>query len=249
MLILTSVVTYYGSVQALKGVSLHVGHGEIVALVGANGSGKTTTLRTISGLLAPRKGTVTFEGRSVGGRPPEHMVRIGIGQVPEGRQVFGPLSVHDNLLLGAYPLSRRDKRTWMRHDLQKVYELFPVLRERAAQPAGTLSGGEQQMLAIGRALMSRPRFLLLDEPSLGLAPRMARAIFDAIPGFRDKGLTVLLVEQNARAALRIADRGYVLETGRVVMQGPAQELLDQREVQRAYLGRGYRPDGRQDWEE
>jgi branched-chain amino acid transport system ATP-binding protein len=240
MLVVTSVVTYYGSVQALKGVSLHVDQGEIVALIGANGAGKTTTLHTISGLLAPRRGRVEFEGRSIGGRPPERIVRAGVSQVPEGRQVFGALAVRDNLLLGAYQVRWREKRTHLHQQLERVYEMFPVLRERARQAAGTLSGGEQQMLAIGRALMGRPKLLLLDEPSLGLAPRMARTIFDAIPGFRQAGLTVLLVEQNARAALQIADRAYVMETGRIVMEGVAQELANQPEVQRAYLGRGYR---------
>ncbi len=245
MLILRSAETYYGNVQALKGISLHVNEGEIVALIGANGAGKTTTLRTISGLLSPRRGSVTFRGRSIAGSAPETIVRAGISQVPEGRRLFAPLSVWDNLLLGAYHLSRREKRSQMRESLERVYSLFPVLRERTPQLAGTLSGGEQQMLAIGRALMSQPQLLLLDEPSLGLAPRAARAIFEAIPRFRSQGLTVLLVEQNARAALQIADRAYVLETGRVVMEGSAKELLNQREVQRAYLGRGYR----QVWEE
>jgi len=245
VLVVTSVVTYYGSVQALKGVSLHVNRGEIAALIGANGAGKTTLLHTVSGLLAPRRGRVEFEGRSIGGRPPEKVVRAGISQVPEGRQILGSLSVRDNLLLGAYHLSWRDKRAYLREQLERVCEMFPVLRERSRQAAGTLSGGEQQMLAIGRALMSRPKLLLLDEPSLGLAPRMARTIFEAIPSFRAAGLTVLLVEQNARAALQIADRAYVMETGRIVMEGPAQELANQPEVQRAYLGRGYR----EVWEE
>jgi branched-chain amino acid transport system ATP-binding protein len=245
VLVLTSVVTHYGSVQALKGISLHVNKGEIVALIGSNGAGKTTTLHTISGLLQTRRGSVTFEGKPIGGRSPEAIVRAGIGQVPEGRQLFGGLSVRDNLLLGAYHLSWREKRAGLPSDLERVYGMFPVLRERAHQQAGTLSGGEQQMLAIGRALMGRPKLLLLDEPSLGLAPRVARVIFGAIPRFRDDGLTVLLVEQNARAALQIADRAYVLETGRIVMEGPAQELLNQPDVQRAYLGRGYR----QVWEE
>jgi branched-chain amino acid transport system ATP-binding protein len=188
---------------------------------------------------------VTFEGTPIVRRAPEAIVCAGISQVPEGRQVFGPLSVRDNLLLGAYHLSRRLKRTLMREQLDAVHGLFPVLKERSQQPAGTLSGGEQQMLAIGRALMSRPRLLLLDEPSLGLAPRVANTIFGAIAKFREAGLTVLLVEQNARAALRIADRAYVLETGRTVMEGPAKELLNQPDVQRAYLGRGYR----EVWEE
>ena len=240
MLILTSVVTYYGNVQALKGISLHVNRGEVVALIGANGAGKTTALHTISGLLAPRRGTISFEGKSIAGRPPANIVRAGLSQVPEGRQLFTALSVRDNLMLGAYHLSWRQKREARGETLAHIYELFPVLKERARMAAATLSGGEQQMLAIGRALMSRPRLLLLDEPSLGLAPRVTRAIFDAIPIFRERGLTVLLVEQNARAALQIADRAYVLETGRVVMEGTAEELLNQHEVQRAYLGRGYR---------
>ncbi len=219
MLILKSTVTYYGSIQALKGVSLHVNEGEIVALIGANGAGKTSTLRTISGLLPPRQGGVVFAGRSISGWSPEAIVRAGISQVPEGRQVFGSLSVTDNLLLGAYHLSWREKRSRLQDHLEQVHSLFPVLRERAQQPAGTLSGGEQQMLAIGRALMSRPKLLLIDELSLGLAPRIAQTIFAAIPQFRKQGLTVLLVEQNARAALKIADRAYVLETGRVVKAG------------------------------
>ncbi len=245
MLTLTSAETYYGNVRALKGVSLHINVGEIVALIGANGAGKTTTLRLISGLLAPRRGSITFMSKSIGGLSPEAIVRIGISQVPENRRLFGGLSVKDNLLMGAYHLRWSEKRLRVKDDLARIYGLFPVLKERAQQLAGTLSGGEQQMLAIGRALMSRPRLLLLDEPSLGLAPRAVRTIFDAIPTFRAQGLTVLLVEQNARAALRIADRAYVLETGRLVMEGSAEELLNQKEVQRAYLGRGYR----QVWEE
>jgi branched-chain amino acid transport system ATP-binding protein len=245
LLTVTSADAYYGNVQALKGVSLHVNEGEIVALIGANGAGKTSTLRTISGLLAPQRGSISFRGRAIGGLPPERVVRLGISQVPENRRLFASLTVRDNLLLGAYHLSWREKRANLPRDMGQVWELFPVLKERAHQLAGTLSGGEQQMLAIGRALMSRPRLMLLDEPSLGLAPRAVRAIFEAIPRFRERGLTVLLVEQNARAALRIANRAYVLETGRVVMEGSSQELLDQREVQRAYLGRGYR----QVWED
>jgi branched-chain amino acid transport system ATP-binding protein len=245
LLTVTSADAYYGNVQALKGVSLHVNEGEIVALIGANGAGKTSTLRTISGLLAPQRGSISFRGRAIGGLPPERVVRLGISQVPENRRLFASLTVRDNLLLGAYHLSWREKRSSLTRELGQVWELFPVLKERAHQLAGTLSGGEQQMLAIGRALMSRPRLMLLDEPSLGLAPRAVRTIFDAIPRFRERGLTVLLVEQNARAALRIANRAYVLETGRVVMEGSSQELLDQREVQRAYLGRGYR----QVWED
>ena len=245
MLTLRSTETFYGNVRALKGISLHVNEGEIVALIGANGAGKTTTLRTISGLLAPRRGEILFLDRSIGGWSPEAVVRAGVSQVPENRRLFGSLSVKDNLLLGAYHLSWTQKRAGLQSEMERIFDLFPVLRERSQQFAGTLSGGEQQMLAIGRALMSRPKLLLLDEPSLGLAPRAVKAIFDAIPAFRAAGLTVLLVEQNARAALQIADRAYVLETGRVVMEGSAAELLNQKEVQRAYLGRGYR----QVWEE
>ena len=239
MLTLRSVVTYHGNVQALKGISLHVTAGEIVALIGANGAGKTTTLRTISGLLSPRQGNITFAGKEIAGKSPEAVVRAGISHVPENRQIFGPMSVRDNLLLGAYPLSRSEKRAHLKEELEAIFELFPILRERAQQPGGTLSGGEQQMLAIGRALMARPKLLLLDEPSLGIAPRIVQQLFAAIAQFRTRGLTVLLVEQNARAALKIADRGYVLETGRVVMEGSAGELANQHEVQRAYLGRGY----------
>jgi branched-chain amino acid transport system ATP-binding protein len=245
VLTVTSAETYYGNVRALRGVSLHVNEGEIVALIGANGAGKTTTLRTISGLQAPRRGAVTFRGRSLAGWSPEAIVRAGISQVPENRRLFGGLSAEDNLRMGAYHVRWSEKRANLRGDMERIYTLFPVLRERAQQLAGTLSGGEQQMLAIGRALMARPRLLLLDEPSLGLAPRAVKTIFEAIPTFRSQGLTVLLVEQNARAALAIADRAYVLETGRLVMEGSAQELLNQKEVQRAYLGRGYR----QVWEE
>jgi len=236
----TSAVTYYGRVQALKGVSLHVGAGEVVALIGANGAGKSTVLRTITGTTPAARGKVMFEDRDITRLRPEQTVALGISHVPEGRQLFYPMSVADHLLLGAYRWPGRLKRTEMEQDLERIYELFPILRERRSQTAGTLSGGEQQMLTIARALMARPQLLLLDEPSVGLAPLVARGIFATISRLRERGITVLLVEQSARAALNICDRGYVLETGRVVLEGTARELREDREVQRAYLGRGYR---------
>jgi branched-chain amino acid transport system ATP-binding protein len=240
MLRTTSVITHYGRVRALDGVSLHVEAGEIVCLLGANGAGKTTLLRTISGLNPATRGAVVFLGREITRQPPEAIVRAGLSHVPEGRQLFGPMSVSDNLALGAYPRSRQDKRRHLARDLERIFSLFPVLRERAGQTAATLSGGEQQMLAISRALMASPKLLLLDEPSMGIAPIVTRQIFGAIAALRDRGVTVLLAEQNARAALTIADRGYVLETGRIVAEGTAAELMRDREVQRAYLGKGYR---------
>ena len=240
MLRITSVNTAYGRTQVLHGVSLHVREGEIVALVGANGAGKTTLLNTISGIAPAGKGSILFNGKEIRRMGADRIVRLGLTHVPEGRQLFPPLSVHDNLLLGAYTRSGAQKKAHLAEDLERVFTMFPILKERAEQRAGTLSGGEQQMLAIGRALMARPQMILFDEPSMGLAPRVMAEIFAAIGGFRTLGLTVLLVEQNARWALRTADRGYVMETGRVVLDGPADELLDNREVQRAYLGKGYR---------
>lgn len=239
MLRVKSLVTHYGGIQALKGVSLHVNPGEIVALVGANGAGKTTVLNTICGIVPASSGEVAFGGKTVTGMPAERLVKLGLSQVPEGRQIFAPMAVLDNLVLGAYQRSRADKKH-LNEDLESVYGIFPVLKERAKQRAGTLSGGEQQMLAICRALMSRPKMLLLDEPSVGLAPLVAKEIFRVITQFRDMGTTVLLVEQNARAALGIADRGYVLETGKIILEDTASELLNNKEVQRAYLGKGYR---------
>jgi branched-chain amino acid transport system ATP-binding protein len=240
MLRVVSVNTGYGRTQVLHGVSLHVREGEICALVGANGAGKTTLLNTICGVVPANKGSVLLNNKEIRRMPADRIVRLGLSHVPEGRQLFGPLSVHDNLLLGAYTRRQSEKRAHLAEDLQRVYTMFPILKERAEQRAGTLSGGEQQMLAIGRALMARPQMILFDEPSMGLAPRVMSEIFTAIGEFRKMGLTVLLVEQNARWALRIADRGYVLETGRIVMEGRADELLENREVQRAYLGKGYR---------
>jgi len=224
---------YYGAVHALKGVSLHAEPGEIVTLIGANGAGKTTLLRTISGLIRARAGTVRFDGRDLTRVPPHEIVGLGISQSPEGRMVFANLSVEDNLELGAY---RRRDRAGILTDRERVYSLFPRLMERRRQNAGTLSGGEQQMLAIGRALMSRPRLLLLDEPSLGLAPLLVREIFKTIVEINRAGVTVLLVEQNAHMALTIAGRGYVLETGRVRLTDKAASLLQNDEVKRAYLG-------------
>ncbi len=223
----------YGAIPAVKGIDLDVRAGEIVTIIGANGAGKTTTLNAISGLLPPRAGTIVFEGRSLVGRRPDEIVRAGVVQVPEGRAILTRLTVAENLRLGAY--TRTDRETAL-SDLEATLGRFPVLRERAGQHAGTLSGGEQQMLAIGRALMARPRLLLLDEPSTGLAPLVVTEIFALVSRIREEGTAVLLVEQNARQALRIADRAYVLETGRVVMAGPAAELADSPDVRRAYLG-------------
>jgi branched-chain amino acid transport system ATP-binding protein len=224
---------YYGAVHALKGVGLRAENGEIVTLIGANGAGKTTLLRTISGIVPARAGRVRFEGRDITRLPPHEIVGLGISQAPEGRLVFGNLSVADNLELGAY---RRKDRAGIREDFDSVYTLFPRLLERRRQVAGTLSGGEQQMLAIARSLMSRPRLLLLDEPSLGIAPILVREIFRTIREINQRGVTVLLVEQNAHLALAIARRGYVLETGRVCLEDRSEALLKNDDVKRAYLG-------------
>ncbi len=226
----------YGQRLALRHVSLHVDPGEIVSLIGANGAGKTSLLRTVAGLVRARAGEVTFAGQAIGRLPPERVVMLGCSLVPEGRQVFATLPVRENLLLGATVQYRRGKAAEVEADLQRAYRLFPRLEQRAEQLAGTLSGGEQQMLAMARALMARPRLVMLDEPSMGLAPLVVKDLFQAIRTIRDEGATVLLVEQNARGALRLSDRGYVLETGRIVLTGSAQELLRNRDVQRAYLG-------------
>ncbi len=238
MLKVRNITTHYGRIRILKGVSVHVAPGEIVALIGANGAGKTTLINAISGLLKVQNGTIELEGRPIQNRSPERIVRAGLSQVPEGRLVFAPLSVEDNLKLGAYLRYRGKEKEVAEETLEEVYTTFPVLKERSSQMAGTLSGGEQQMLSLGRALMARPKLLLLDEPSLGLAPLIASEIFRTIANLRDQGVTILLVEQNARAALALADRGYVLETGTVVLQDKADRLLQNREVQRAYLGKG-----------
>jgi branched-chain amino acid transport system ATP-binding protein len=232
LLDVTDLCSHYGRIQALHGVTLSVPRGALVALVGANGAGKTTLLRTISGVHRASGGTIMFDGRDITRAPSDVRVRRGISQVPEGRQVFGPMSVEDNLRLGAYTRPVVEAR----RSLDRIYAMFPVLEARRIQPAGTLSGGQQQMLAIGRALMAQPRLLLLDEPSMGLAPQLVTEIFSAIVGLARDGMTMLLVEQNAHAALSVADFGYVLETGRTVMSGRGHELLADERVKQAYLG-------------
>jgi len=240
LLRVASLNTFYGPLQALKSVSLHVDEGEIVALLGANGAGKSTTLNTVCGLVKARGGTVEYAGKDITGATPDSIVSLGLTQVPEGRQIFGDLTVRDNLLIGAYLQLRRGRKQQVLEDMDRWTGLFPVLTERLAQRAGTLSGGQQQMLAVARALMSRPRMLLLDEPSMGLAPLIVKDILTATASLRDEyGTTVLLVEQNAAAALKIADRGYVIETGRIVLEGSSTELMRDREVRRAYLGKDY----------
>lgn len=237
MLEIRAVSTFYGHIRALDEVSLTVEAGEIVCLIGANGAGKTTLLNTISGLTPARCGELSFCGRSMGRLGAEQIVGLGISHVPERRQVFGPLTVGENLLLGAYCRARRETQPAIQQEVERVFALFPVLKSRRQQLAGTLSGGEQQMLAIGRGLMARPKLLLLDEPSLGLAPLLVQELFAVISRLQAEGTTILLVEQNARAALRVSQRGYVLENGRVVIEGSAAELAGDGRLQRAYLGR------------
>jgi len=232
--------TYYGPVQALRNVSLHIGRGEIVCLIGANGAGKSTLMFTIMGVVKPSSGEILFEGKPIQELDPPAIVSQGISLVPEGRQIFYPLTVEENLELGAYQRFKREPKDSILADMENVYELFPRLKERRKQLAGTLSGGEQQMLAIGRAFMARPKLLMLDEPSLGLAPKLVDSILEAIKTLNEKGLTILLVEQNARKALELAHRGYVLETGRIVLQGRTEELAADEDVRRAYLGKDYR---------
>jgi len=233
MLILDNVSVNYGAIEALRGISMRVEKGEVVTLIGANGAGKTTTLRTITGLLEPREGSVTFEGEDIGGKATHKLVARGISMSPEGRGVFANLTVRENLQMGAY---LQKNRAEIAAGMKKVFEMFPRLKERETQKAGTLSGGEQQMLAMGRALMSKPRLLLLDEPSLGLAPLVVHTIFEAIEEIRSKGTTILLVEQNAHAALHHSDRAYVLETGSITMQGPSKDLANDPGIKEAYLG-------------
>jgi len=234
MLELTDVKTFYGNIMALKGVTLKVGEGEIITLIGANGAGKSTTLMSISGIVPPRSGDILFKGKSISGTNPHEIVGLGISQVPEGRRIFPQLTVLENLDMGAF--SRRDPGE-IKKDMDRVFELFPILAQRRHQPGGTLSGGEQQMLAISRALMARPRLLLLDEPSLGLAPLIVQSIFRMIERInREDGVTIFLVEQNAHLALRVAHRGYVMENGLITLEGSADSLLKNEEVKRAYLG-------------
>ena len=233
MLEIKDLEVYYGMIQAIKGISFEVNEGEVIALIGANGAGKTTILHTISGLIAPKKGSITFEGQEITKIPAHKIVENGLAQVPEGRRVFPSLSVLQNLKLGAY--TRKDKKE-IDDTLKMIYERFPRLEERKNQPAGTLSGGEQQMLAMGRALMSKPRIILMDEPSMGLSPIFVNEIFVIIKQVSASGTTVLLVEQNAKKALSIADRGYVLETGKIVKEGKASDLLNDEAVKKAYLG-------------
>jgi len=246
MLKIKNINTYYGQVHALKNVSLHLASGEIVTLIGANGAGKTTLLNSLSGIVAAQNGEILFDGNPIINLAPNRIVQMGISQVPEGRQVFKPLSVEDNLELGAYQhYGSKTGRAQAKDTLKMVYDLFPILRTRKKQPAGTLSGGEQQMLSIGRALMAKPKLLLLDEPSMGLAPMIVQEIFRVIENLSyEKKTTILLVEQNARAALKMAHRGYVLETGKMILEGTADELLGNKDVQRAYLGK----DKKEIWE-
>jgi branched-chain amino acid transport system ATP-binding protein len=233
LLELETVNAFYGRIQALRGVSIHVDKGEVVALIGSNGAGKTTTLRTISGLMHPQSGSIRFDGKDISRTPASRVVELGISQSPEGRRLFARMTVYDNLLMGAY--SRND-RPGINSDIDRVFTLFPRLQERRTQIAGTLSGGEQQMLAMGRALMAKPKLMMLDEPSLGLAPILIETIFSIVREINSQGTTVLLVEQNANKALEVANRGYVLETGVVVQEGSGRQLLASEEVQKAYLG-------------
>lgn len=233
----------HGKLRVLKGISMHVDPGEIVAIIGGNGSGKTTLLETISNITRAMSGEIIFDKNDICNTPAEKIVKLGCTLVPEGRLIFDTLTVKENLSLGAYSLRKKIKSDEVKSALDRIYDLFPILRDRSDQLAGTLSGGEQQMLAIGRALMARPKLIMLDEPSMGLAPIIVKNIFRIIMKLRNDGNTILLVEQNARAALGIADRGYVLETGRIVLEGTAEELFNNNDVQRAYLGKDYKSIG------
>ncbi|MBI3754674.1 MAG: ABC transporter ATP-binding protein [Deltaproteobacteria bacterium] len=238
MLKLDNVYTAYGNIEALKGVSLEVGQGGIAAIIGANGAGKSTMLNTISGVFHPKQGTIEFMGQRIDNLTAHAIVALGISQAPEGRRVFPRLTVMENLEMGAYARKVKGQKSKVKSDLENIFHYFPVLKQRLKQPGGTLSGGEQQMLAIARALMAQPKLLLLDEPSLGLAPMMVDKIFEIIKRINKQGMTILLVEQNANAALRLANTGYVLETGRVIMRGNAEALLKNPQLKAAYLGDG-----------
>ncbi|MDI7246198.1 MAG: ABC transporter ATP-binding protein [Bacillota bacterium] len=233
MLKLRDLHVYYGGIHALKGISMDVPEGAIITLIGANGAGKSTTLRAITGLVKARRGSIELKGKNITGRPSHYIVRSGVAMVPEGRKIFRNLTVRENLMMGAYP---RQDNAGIQQDLEWVTTLFPRLKERFSQKGGTLSGGEQQMLAVGRALMSRPRLLCLDEPSLGLAPVLMHEVFRALTRIHEEGCTILLIEQNAKAALKLADYAYVLETGSITMEGPGPELLQNEAVRKAYLG-------------
>ncbi len=240
MLRVKNISAYYGNIQVLRRVTFHVKQGEVVSLIGGNGAGKSTLLNVISGLHPASSGTVSFERQEIQKLPPDKMVRLGLLQVPEQRQIFNSMTVTENLELGSYCLPKKEQKTVSLAQRDEIYHLFPILKERAKQRAGTLSGGEQQMLSIARALMAKPRMLLLDEPSLGLAPLVAQEIFQVTRTLQDNGTTILLVEQNAQAALEICDRAYVLEAGRIVLEGSPEELLANDEVRRAFLGRDYK---------
>jgi len=237
MLEVKSISTFYGYVQALKEISIEVGSGEIVSIIGANGAGKSTLLNSISAITPPRHGQISLNSKDITRLSPETIVDMGISQVPERRQVFSELSISDNLLLGGYLRLKKGDRAGVQADIESIYELFPILKERQHQLAGTLSGGEQQMLAIGRGLMAKPKILLLDEPSLGLAPLLVKEIFRVLRQLREQGTTIVLVEQDARAALGLADRAYVMETGRIELSGTSEELMANEDVKKAYLGR------------
>ena len=240
MLVIRNLHSGYGNLRVLKGVSLHVNPGEIVTIIGGNGSGKSTLLSTIAGIVPVLEGEIIFNSGNIAGATTEKIVAAGCSLVPEGRLVFTTMTVRENLVLGAYTRLRGNRRIEIRGELDVIFKMFPRLLEREYQLGGTLSGGEQQMLAIGRALMARPRLIMLDEPSMGLAPIIVKNIFEEIRRLRDAGNTILLVEQNARAALRIADRGYVIETGQMVLEGTSEDLLNNNDVQRAYLGKDYK---------
>lgn len=230
----------YGKLRVLKGISMHISEGEIVTIIGANGAGKSTLLNTISGIIKPASGKITFKGDDIQGQAPVKVVSKGCVLVPEGRQIFGAMTVMENLVLGAYIHYNKKKKNETEKELEDIYSLFPILKQRKKQLAGTLSGGEQQMLSVARALMAKPKLIMMDEPSMGIAPIIIKSIFKIINILRDNGLTILLIEQNAKAALNIADRGYVLETGQILLEGSSHELLKNYDVQRAYLGKEYK---------